>query len=109
MSDHIDLADLIDLTTNKFGNEVTDAWLRALTNAVLAAGYRKIPDGHIVIHAPTVNHKAATVTDASALRRVATNLDRNHYAGGSNVRAAVSSALRSIATALDEAQKGTAA
>ncbi|WP_395705199.1 hypothetical protein [Rhodococcus ruber] len=35
-----ELMDLIDRTTNSYGNKVCDVWLVALTDAILAAGYR---------------------------------------------------------------------
>lgn len=41
MSARNDLMDLIDRTTNSHGNKVCDAWLVALSEAILAAGWSK--------------------------------------------------------------------
>lgn len=61
----------------------------ALTNA-----------GKVVVDVPSVAHKGPFDTDAAFFRQVAQNLDHDLYAGGSNVRHAVSTLLRNVADAL---------
>ncbi|ORL77818.1 hypothetical protein A5N75_08280 [Prescottella equi] len=68
----------------------------ALTNA-----------GKVVVDVPSVAHKGPFDTDASFFRQVAENLDRDLYAGGSNVRRAVSALLRNVAAALTDDRRTT--
>ena len=63
--------------------------------------------GYLVIEVPSVAHKGELDTDAGAFLQVAQNLDRNLYAGGSNVRAAVSRLLRNVAGALTDDRRTT--
>ena len=63
--------------------------------------------GHVIVEVPHVARKGQLDTDASAFRQVAQNLDRNLYAGGSNVRRAVATLLRNVAAAMTDDKRTT--
>lgn len=71
-----------------------------VAEAVLAAGYRLVPEGHLVIPAPSVNHKGPHDNEAAIYRWAARTLDLGYEVGGSNVRTSIAETLRNIADAL---------
>lgn len=58
-------------------------------------------NARVTVDVPSVAFKGPNDTDASYFRRVAWNLENGYDAGGSNVRAAVSSLLRNVADELE--------
>lgn len=71
-------------------------WPGHVTEASRAAGL-------VTVQVPEVAYKGPHDTEAAIFRRVASNLDNDYPAGGSNVRAAVSQLLQAVAKELDHA------